>query len=151
MHLLMWVLMWSLVIGLSYCESASPTTNKSLRKALLTNLVPRSLVVNSIVNDNEIFLRGTNSKFLGVNDDEERAAGQNFLKRIKEKYLKWEKKKLIPRFEELANHGNTVTNVRNDFHEGMMRTVWFGTPSGYKRFVNLYEAYVKKNHPKLAK
>ncbi|POM78080.1 Putative RxLR effector [Phytophthora palmivora] len=150
MRLLLWVLLATLVALFSSCEAASTNSHKPLQRILSTTLVSRG---NSAFNDKR-FLRSENNKMVHSDDNEERAFNQKLmgvLKKIRDTYLKWEMTVLVPAFKELAKRKQTVTDVREFFRVRMMGSGRWGTPSGFKRFANLYETYVKANYPHLAK
>ncbi|POM75415.1 Secreted RxLR effector peptide protein [Phytophthora palmivora] len=150
MRLMLWFLLATLVAILSNCEAASFTSHKPLQQALSTNLVSCE---SNAFNDKR-FLRSESNKVVLSDDSEERGSNQKLmdsLKKIRDVYLKWEKKVVDPAFQKLAKEGKTVTDVRETFQVRMMGSGRWGTPSGFKRFASLYETFVKANYPLLAK
>ncbi|KAG7378109.1 hypothetical protein PHYPSEUDO_010547 [Phytophthora pseudosyringae] len=156
MRLLLWVLLATLVTFLSSCEAATPDTNKRLQRALYTKLASHDFAVDSSFNHGNRLLRGENAnlKAAAGSDAEERGFGQKameVLRQIKDKYLRWELKRITPGFQEMADKKITYSMVRNNFRTRMMGTGWWSTPSGFKRYARLYQTWAKKNgYPDLA-
>ncbi|POM75260.1 Putative RxLR effector [Phytophthora palmivora] len=152
MRLLVWVLFATFVTFLSYCEADSSNTNKRLQRALYSKMTTRGLTANGVFHSHERSLRGGSNKIADMGDGEERAIGQkimNVLKQIKDKYLQWEQKILIPKFEKLAKEGKSVSTLTEKFRYQTYGFGWFGTPSGHKRFIRLYKTWLEKNNPDL--
>ncbi|KAI9980071.1 hypothetical protein PInf_026840 [Phytophthora infestans] len=85
---------------------------------------------------------------------EERNIGQKLkgmFTKVKSGYLRWEQKKLTPRFEELVREGKTVMDVKELYKARLASSGWWSSPSGFKRFISFYGAWCIKNAPQLVK
>ncbi|KAG1704909.1 hypothetical protein DVH05_004937 [Phytophthora capsici] len=150
MRLLLWTLLVILVTILSSCDAASVNENKSLQRKLYTKVASHALAADDGFEHDKRALRGASN---GVT--EARAATVStkfgsrlmaFFRSIKDKYLAWELKILVPGFEKMAKKGTTYTQVREDFRTRLNWSGLWGTPSGFKRYAKLYRTWLEKNH-----
>ncbi|KAG3079385.1 hypothetical protein PI124_g19490 [Phytophthora idaei] len=154
MRLLLWVLFVTLVTFFSSCDAASVDANKRLERAVYTKLTSRSLAADNGLNHDKRFLRGESSKIVTLNEGgqgetEERGASRKIsavLREIKGSYLKWEQKILASRFKKMAAKRKTYSDVMEGFRVRMMNSGRWGTPSGFKRYANLYKTWLKNNN-----
>ncbi|KAL3656844.1 hypothetical protein V7S43_018301 [Phytophthora oleae] len=153
MRLLLWTLLVALVAILSSCDAASVDENKPLQRKFYTKLASRGLAADNGVEHGKRALRGESNKIASIDSEtEERVAGTGFgqkvmavLRAIKEKYLKWEQKILVPGFQEMAKKGTTYSQVRDDFRTRLNWSGLWGTPSGFKRYAKLYKTWLTNN------
>ncbi|OWZ00292.1 RxLR effector protein [Phytophthora megakarya] len=149
MRLVLCVLLATLITFLSLCEADA---NKWVQQPSVANANSRGDNVADTYGNSKRFLRSGSNKILD-SSDEERKFGQkltNFLKEIKMRFLKWEQKKLVPKFEKLAKEEKTYNDVMKDFQTRMAGTGWWTTPPGFKRYARLYNTWLTKNRPDLA-
>ncbi|KAK1946178.1 hypothetical protein P3T76_001731 [Phytophthora citrophthora] len=154
MRLLLWTLLVALIAILSSCDAASVDENKALQRKLYTKVVPEELAADNGVEHGKRALRAETSKIAPSSVTEERAATVStgfgskikaLLRSIKEKYLRWEQKKIVPSFKERAKNGETYSKVRSDQRTRLNWSGLWGTPSGFKRYARLYKTWLENN------